>query len=87
MIIERLKNNMEEESIMFREEESVAGYLRVYIDCNKDGSILLTQSGLTEKIVGAMHLSYKSIKSVNTPCTNYLAIDENSELAHEYLYY
>jgi len=35
----------------FREEDSVAGYLGVHIDRRNDGSILLTQQGLTNKIV------------------------------------
>ena len=80
--MERLKKAMEAESIMFREEESVAGYLGVHIDCKDDGSILLTQSGLTEKIVGAMHLLDKSIKSINTPCANCLPIDKDGKVSH-----
>ena len=54
--MERLKKAIEAELIMFREEESVAGYLGVHIDCKDNSSIFLTQSGLTEKIVVTMHL-------------------------------
>ena len=80
--MERIKLAMEREQILFQEEESVAGYLCVHIDRRDNGLILLTQQGLTNKIVEALHLSDNSITPVDTPCTGYLPIDKNGELAH-----
>ena len=48
---------IESVGIMFIEEEIIAVYLRVHINCHKDGTIHLIQGGLTEKIVEAIHLS------------------------------
>jgi hypothetical protein len=71
--IEILTNKMKQEGMLFREEESVAGYLGVHIDRRNGGSIHLTQKG---------HLSGDDASSVDTPCTKYVPIDEDRELAH-----
>jgi hypothetical protein len=68
--------------MLFREEESVVGYLGVHIDRRDDGTIHLTQKGLADKIVDSPHLSGDDITSVDTPCTKYVPIDEDGELAH-----
>jgi hypothetical protein len=60
---------MKLEGMLFREEESVAGYLGVHIDRKDDGTIHLTQKGLADKIVDSLHLSGDDITSVDTPCT------------------
>jgi hypothetical protein len=80
--IDTLINKMKQERMLFREEESVAGYLGVHIDRRDDGTIHLTQKGLAEKIVDSLHLNSDDITSVDTPCTKYVPIDENGELAH-----
>ena len=62
--------------------------LGVHVERNKeDGSIHLTQQGLAEQIVAAMHLDDPSIDPVNTPATDYLPIDERGELQHETFIY
>jgi hypothetical protein len=73
---------MKQEGMLFREEESVAGYLGVHIDRKDDGTIHLTQKGLADKIVDSLHLSGDDITSVDTPCTKDVPIDEDVELAH-----
>jgi hypothetical protein len=80
--IDELTNKMKQEKMLFREEESVAGYLGVHIDRRDDGTIHLTQKGLAEKIVDALHLSGDDVTTVDTPCTKYVPIDEDGELAH-----
>jgi hypothetical protein len=80
--INALVNKMKQEGMLFREEESVAGYLGVHIDRRDDGTIHLTQKGLADKIVDSLHLSGSEITSVDTPCTKYVPIDEDGELAH-----
>ena len=53
---------MREIDLHFEEEDSVAGFLGVHIDRREDGSILLSQKGLTERIIEALNLSEESIK-------------------------
>jgi hypothetical protein len=77
-----LTNKMKQEGMLFREEESVAGYLGVHIDRRDDGTIHLTQKGLADKIIDSLHLSGEDISPVDTPCTKYVPIDEDGELAH-----
>jgi hypothetical protein len=81
--IDILVNKMKQERMLFREEESVAGYLGVHIDRRDDGTIHLTQKGHAEKIVDSLHLSSEDVTSVDTLCTKYVPIDEDGELAHE----
>ena len=38
---DNLKVKMQKEKLLFREEESVAGYLGIHVDCRPDGSIHL----------------------------------------------
>ena len=78
---------MVDKGILFREEDSIAGYLGVHIDRKKDNSIVLTQSGLAERIIDALHLNDDTADPADTPCTKYLAIDEDGELAHGDLEY
>jgi len=85
--VDRLTKRMTEENIQFREEEDVAGFLGVHIDHKDDGSIHLTQKGLAERIVEALHLTDSSIRPVETPATDYLPIDKNGESAHEMFNY
>ena len=73
---------MDEEKMLYCEEESVAGYLGVHIDRGSVGSIHLTQTGLAQKIVETMRLNDSTITPVDTPCTSYLAEDEDGEPAH-----
>jgi len=73
---------MKEEELLFREEESVAGYLGIHVDRRSDGSIHLTQKGLIRKIIDAMHLTDDAVTSVETPSAGYLPIDESGERAH-----
>jgi hypothetical protein len=80
--IDILTNKMKQEGMLFREEESVAGYLGVHIDRRNDGTIHLTQKGLADKIIDSLHLSGEDISPVDTPCTKYVPIDEDGELAH-----
>jgi hypothetical protein len=44
--------------------------------------IHLTQKGLADKIVDSLHLSGDNVDPVDTPCTKYVPIDEDGELAH-----
>jgi hypothetical protein len=80
--ITTLVNKMKQEGMLFREEESITGYLGVHIDRKDDGTIHLTQKGLAEKIVDYLHLSGDNIDPVDTPSTKYVPIDEDGELAH-----
>jgi hypothetical protein len=84
--VEQLTEQMEKEGIQFREEEDVAGFLGVHIDrkLSSDGTktIHLTQKGLTERIVSAMHLNGTDVKNSAVPVKRYLPIDENGEPAH-----
>jgi hypothetical protein len=73
---------MKQEGMLFREEESVAGYLGVHIDSKDDGTIHLTQIGLAHKIVDSLHLSGDNVDPVDTPCIKYVPINEDGELAH-----
>jgi hypothetical protein len=77
-----LVDKMKSEGMLFREEESVAGYLGVHIDRKDDGTIHLTQQGLAERIVESLHLSDDTVSPVETPCTKYLPIDKDGEPAH-----
>ena len=78
----RLKQQMENHKMLFREEESVAGYLGVHIDRRDDGTIHLTQKGLIQKIIDALHLNNKVFTPAEVPSKGHLAIDKEGELAH-----
>ena len=81
--MDRLASAMKDAKVAFREEEDVAGFLGVHIDRRDDGTIHLTQRGLAERIVDALHLTDSSIKPTQTPCTHFLPIDSDGEAAHE----
>lgn len=68
--------------MLFREEDSIAVYLGVHINQKKGNTIVLTQSGLAERIINALRLMDDTIDSIDTSCTKYLAIDKDRELAH-----
>ena len=74
--MEALKQRMRNDSILFRDEDSIAGYLGVHINWHKDSTIHLTQKGLASRIVEAMHLNDKTINLVDTPYTKFLLLDE-----------
>ena len=80
--MEELKIKMVDKGMLFKEEDSVAGYLGVHFDPKKDNSIVLTQSGHAERIIDALHFNDDTIDPTDTPCTKYLAIDKDSKLAH-----
>ena len=63
---------MADEGILFREEDSVAGYLGVHIDWKKDNYIVLTQSGLVEETIDVLHLKDNTVDPADTPCTKFM---------------
>ena len=71
-----LKIKKVDEGMLFREADNVARYLGVHIDCKKDNSIVLTQSGLAKRIIDTLHLNDDIIDPVDTPCTKYLVWQE-----------
>ena len=79
---DKLKVKMKKEELLFREEESVAGYLGIHIDRRSDGSIHLTQKGLIQKILDAMHLNDDAVTSVETLSADSLPINLLGEKAH-----
>ena len=82
LAISDLKGKMVDKEVLFRKEDSVAGYLGVHIDWKKDNSIVLTQSRLVERIIDALHLLDDTVDPADTPYNKYLAIDEDYEFAH-----
>ena len=70
--MESLKLKMKNNGMLFRKEDSVAGYLGVHINRRNDSTICLTQKGLVSRIVKAMHLTDSTINPVDTLCTKYL---------------
>ena len=67
---------MRDDGMLFRDKDSVAGYLGVHMDQHDDVTIHLTQSGLAGRIVEAMHLNDKTVNPVDIPCTKFLPLDE-----------
>ena len=49
----------------------------------KNNSIRLTQKAPADKIIDALHLNDETVSSVDTPCTKYLAINEDRKVAHD----
>jgi hypothetical protein len=77
---------LEASGLSLEAEDDIAGFLGVLIESRGDGTILMTQPGLTERIVKALksnHLSHK-----RTPAKHgALGKDEGGEAAHgEYSY-
>ena len=79
---DNLFTQMRDIDLHFEEEDSVAGFLGVHIDRREDGSILLSQKGLTERIIETLNLTSESIKPLERPASKHLPIDEDGELAH-----
>mmetsp|Transcript_1356 Transcript_1356/g.1519 ORF Transcript_1356/g.1519 Transcript_1356/m.1519 type:complete len:131 (+) Transcript_1356:163-555(+) len=67
---------MRNDGTLFRDEDSVVGYLGVHIDRREDSTIHLTQKSLASPNVEAMHLKDKTVDPVDTPCTKFLSLDE-----------
>ena len=82
LAMELLKQKMRDDGMLFCEEDSVAGYLGVHIDCREDSTIHLTQKGLAPCIVENMHLNDKTANPVDTPCTKFLPLDKFGCPAH-----
>ena len=82
MAIESLKQKMRDDGMLFREEDSFAGYLGVHNDCREDSIIHLTQKGLAQHIVEAMHLNDKIDNLLDTPYTKFLPLNEFGCPAH-----
>ena len=78
----KTKSENKERKTALSRIKSVAGYLGIHMDLRYDGSIHLTQKGLIQKILDAMHLNDDAITSVETPTTDYLSIDLLGEKAH-----
>ena len=73
---------MADKAILFREECIVAGYVCVHVDKKKDNTIVLTQSGPTERIIDTLHLTDDTVYSADTQCIKYLGLDKDDKLAH-----
>ena len=82
LAMEALKQKLRDDGMLYRDEDSVAGYLGVHIDWRKDSTIDLTQKGLAHCIVEAMHLNDKIVNAVDTPCTKFLPLDKFGSPAH-----
>jgi hypothetical protein len=81
--VDILTKRMKGLGMLFNEESDVAGYLGVLLDRDPDNNtITLRQSGLSQRIVEALHLDDET-SSVRTPADSYLPIDEEGEPAHE----
>jgi hypothetical protein len=81
--VDILTKRMKALGMLFNEESDVAGYLGVLLDRDPDNNtITLWQSGLSQRIVEALHLDDET-SSVKTPANSYLPINEDGEPAHE----
>ena len=76
LAVDDLTKRMEDEKMLFNVESDVAGYLGVLIDRHTDGTIVMKQSGLANRIIEALHLDDSSSTPTDTPCTAFLPIDE-----------
>ena len=72
-----LVERMNDEGMLFNEEDDISGFLGVHIDRTQPDRIILTQSGLIERIIEALNISH--LHSVTTPATNYLPIDSDGD--------
>jgi hypothetical protein len=81
--VDILTKKMKNLGMLFNEESDVAGYLGVLLDRDPDNNtITLRQSGLSQRIVEALHLDDET-SSVKTPADSYLPINEDGESAHQ----
>jgi hypothetical protein len=63
--------------MIFNEESDVAGYLGVLLDRDPvNDTITLRQSGLSQRIVEALHLD-DDTSSLRTPADSYFSIDDD----------
>jgi hypothetical protein len=80
--VDILTKKMKALGMLFNEESDVAGYLGVLLDRDPiNDTITLRQSGLSQRIVEALHLDDDTPIS-KTPADAYLPIDEEGEHAH-----
>jgi hypothetical protein len=75
-IDELLKKLTDERGMDIEVEDDVAGFLGVHID-QADDKITLTQTGLIDRIVEALHI--QDLPEVDTPATETLGKDEHGE--------
>jgi hypothetical protein len=70
--VDILTKRMKALGMLFNEESDVAGYLGVLLDRDPDdnNTITLRQSGLSQRIVEALHLDDET-SSVKTPANSY----------------
>jgi len=81
--VDILTKKMKALGMLFNEESDVAGYLGVLLDRDPvNDTITLRQSGLSQRIVEALHLD-DDTPTAKTPADAYLPIDEEGERAHE----
>ena len=81
--VDILTKKMKALGMLFNEESDVAGYLGVLLDRDPvNDTITLRQSGLSQRIVEALHLD-DDTPTARTPADAYLPIDEEGERAHE----
>jgi hypothetical protein len=81
--VDILTKKMKALGMLFNEESDVAGYLGVLLDRDPvNDTITLRQSGLSQRIVEALHLD-DDTPTVRTPAASYLPIDEDGERGHE----
>jgi hypothetical protein len=81
--VDILTKRMKALGMLFNEESDVAGYLGVLLDRDPiNDTITLRQSGLSQRIVEALHLD-DDTPTAKTPADAYLPIDEDGERAHE----
>ena len=72
-----LVKRMDKAGMLFNEEDDIAGFLGVHLDRSQPGRIILTQSGLIERIIAALNIDHLSV--VSTPATKFLAIDSDGD--------
>ena len=72
-----LVKRMNIEGMLFHKEDDMVGFLGVHIDRSLPDRIILTQSGLIERIIEALNI--KHLPSVPTPVTKYLPIDADGD--------
>ena len=72
--IDNVINTLREQHHMTLEvEDSVAGFLGVHIERDQNGTITLTQKGLIDRIIEALHI--ENLPGVDTPATECLGKD------------
>jgi transposase InsO family protein len=80
--IDDLIAKLKADNIWIRKEDSAAGFLGVDMKESKDGSLTLTQSGLTERVIKALGLHSQYSTKKDTPAeTSPLPKDSNGEPA------